>query len=259
MGAQVDWSLFLTKFAWLGTIDHFGGLLIDFWLEDEIDTGSLGKWVREVLVEVILEVVLMILLAVWTAERLHFEEVFVSFTWLVKMEEWTFLGTTFGFQILELIDGVGVAIEVNVLGGKAASLLDLLFCPLDVGRMVGVLSFGKFLLAWVRIGPREHRSGVGVRSSSISRRTSHVFFFAYGSSGNTDVVHASLNFHFSLLLGGVEIRIVLWRDNHHLFRISSTIILAIWIAFWVKVSRHWIKAVAGHGLRLWLRVVEATE
>lgn len=59
LGAEVDWGLQITKVAWLREVLRLLHLLSNFWLQNKIDTWSLVKGIKVILVEVIFEVVLV--------------------------------------------------------------------------------------------------------------------------------------------------------------------------------------------------------
>jgi len=55
LGAEVDRGLLLAELAWLGAVEGFFHLHVDFWVKDEINSRSLADVIIEVLGKVILE------------------------------------------------------------------------------------------------------------------------------------------------------------------------------------------------------------
>lgn len=239
LGAEVDWSLFLAEFTRLGSVNDFGSLLLDFWFDIKIDSWSLGKRILVVLIEVVFEIVDMILLAVWTTEDwLEPSDLLVIFH--VEMEEGTFLGFALQAQIVGI---VRVAVKVDMLDSKGTRLLDLLICPFDIGRMVGMLTFGFFLHSLVGVGPREHGAFSG---SGLGQTKSVAFSFVHSSFHDADVVQGILVFEttFALLVWSKEVRLVVLRlDSEQSLRIGSIIVLSI-----LSVGRFWVEALVGQGL-----------
>ena len=104
IGAEVDWCLLFAEFA--GLVWNLGGLLLDFWLEDEIDAGSLSDWIFEGLAEVVSEMV-----RITTLANLILELYERALSLIVEL--------AFFFP--------GIVIEVDVFHGESPGLLDLLF------------------------------------------------------------------------------------------------------------------------------------
>ena len=175
VGAEINWSLFLTELADL-TWAELGSLLLVFWLNDEVDTWSLGDWVLEALGEVILEHVLMFSLAGWTAELDPFSSLFI----LLENGALSNLGI------------VGIVFDVDVFQSESASLLDLLFGPLDFIWVVRGTFGGLDNL--VSFGPGESGAISGGRTVlGLTWSSAHVAEITHGSFGTFAWSHVSLS------------------------------------------------------------------
>ena len=126
-GAQVDWSLFLAEIAWLSSIHGFFHLQINLGIEIKIDTGPLTDVMLVILGKVILEFMHMVGLAAWTAFGLG-----PLLLRVILTDELPVL----------LVVLVGILLEIDVLDGKLARLLDLLVRPLDFTSFESRLTFG---------------------------------------------------------------------------------------------------------------------
>ena len=140
------------------------------------------------------------------------------------MEEGTLLWFALQSQIVGI---VRVFVQVDVSDSKGTRLFDLLFCPLDVGRMVGMLTFGFFLDSLVGVSPREHGASSGM---GLGQTLSVAFFLVHSSFDDSDVVHGilALETTFALLIWSKEVRLVVLRPNsEQRLRVGGTIVLSI--------------------------------
>ena len=102
-------------------------LLINFWSENEIDTGSLTDGILVALGEVILETMHMVGLATWSAFGLG-----PNLSSVLLTDDLPVL----------LIILVGILLKIDVLHGELSRLLDLFFGPLDLVGIKNGLTFG---------------------------------------------------------------------------------------------------------------------
>ena len=101
--------------------------MINFWAENEIDTGSLTDWILVALGEVILETMHMVDLAAWSAFSLC-----PNLSCVLLTDDLPVL----------LVILVGILLKIDVLHGELSRLLDLFFSPLDLIGIKSGLTFG---------------------------------------------------------------------------------------------------------------------
>ena len=116
LSAEINWSLLLAEVTWLRTIEGLFHLLLDFWFDDEIDSRSLANVIFVIFGVVILEAMRVVFLTAWTA----FSYV-PSLLRTIHTDDLPVLIVVF----------VCILLKIDVLDGKLARLLDLLFGPLD--------------------------------------------------------------------------------------------------------------------------------